>query len=67
VTVFVGASNAAVYFFSISFGSSFSAAGCKVYDLLNFASELATHHASDDGQRGPLNHPPIPILPVMSD
>jgi hypothetical protein len=26
-------------------------AGCKVYDLLNFASELATHHASDDGQR----------------
>lgn len=26
-------------------------AGCKIYDLLNFTSELATHHASDDGQR----------------
>ena len=26
-------------------------AACKVYDLLNFTSELATHHAGDQGQR----------------
>ena len=26
-------------------------AACKVYDLLNFASEVATHHASDVGGR----------------
>jgi hypothetical protein len=26
-------------------------AACKVYDLLNFASELATHHATDGGAR----------------
>jgi hypothetical protein len=26
-------------------------AGCKVYELLNFASELATHHSTEDGQR----------------
>jgi hypothetical protein len=25
--------------------------GCKVYDLLNFASELATHHADEQGAR----------------
>ena len=24
---------------------------CKVYDLLNFASEVATHHASEAGNR----------------
>src|SRR5262249_32468835 len=27
-------------------------AACKVYDLLNYASELATHHATDGGARG---------------
>jgi hypothetical protein len=26
-------------------------AGCKVYDLLNFASEVATHHATEAGNR----------------
>lgn len=26
-------------------------AGCRVYDLLNFASELATHHAKPAGGR----------------
>ena len=26
-------------------------AACKVYDLLNFASEVATHHASEHGNR----------------
>lgn len=26
-------------------------AGCKIYDLLNFASEVATHHASEQGNR----------------
>ena len=26
-------------------------AGCKVYDLLNFASEVATHHATEMGNR----------------
>jgi hypothetical protein len=26
-------------------------AACRVYDLLNFASETATHHATDDGGR----------------
>jgi hypothetical protein len=26
-------------------------AACRVYDLLNFASETATHHANDDGNR----------------
>ncbi len=26
-------------------------AACKVYDLLNFASEVATHHASTQGNR----------------
>ncbi len=26
-------------------------AGCKVYDLLNFASEVATHHATGQGAR----------------
>lgn len=25
--------------------------GCKVYDLLDFASELATHHADEQGAR----------------
>jgi hypothetical protein len=27
-------------------------AACKVYDLLNFASEVATHHATEQGNRG---------------
>src|SRR5690242_21369888 len=27
-------------------------ARCKVYDLLNFASEVATHHATPAGERG---------------
>ena len=26
-------------------------AACKVYDLLNFASEVATHHATPAGER----------------
>ncbi len=26
-------------------------AACKVYDMLNFASEVATHHATPEGQR----------------
>jgi len=29
---------------------------CKVYDLLNFASETATHHATESGNRGMQAH-----------
>ena len=31
-------------------------AACKVYDLLNFASEVATHHATESGNRAVLHH-----------